>query len=98
MNYHYNKGFDYAAGVLLRGEKTPEQIRQDISIFHPGEREAGIQAAVERFEALREEVQSLRDRLRAIGDYAHSHSSGPAVPDALWEVRAMAYEGCHHGE
>ena len=32
------------------------------------------------------------DRLHDIGDYAHEHSTGPAVPDALWTVREMAYE------
>jgi len=26
-----------------------------------------------------------------IGDYAQAHSTGPAVPDALWEIRRMAY-------
>lgn len=38
------------------------------------------------------EIESLRQRLRDIGDYAHEHSTGPAVPDALWTVREMAYE------
>lgn len=40
----------------------------------------------------RERAAALEDRLREIGDFAHDHSTGPAVPDALWEVRAMAYE------
>jgi hypothetical protein len=43
--------------------------------------------------ALRAENERLREQLRKIGDYAHDHSTGPEVPDALWEVRAMAYEG-----
>lgn len=38
------------------------------------------------------EVERLSEVLRQIGDYAHDHSTGPAVPDALWEVRSMAYE------
>jgi hypothetical protein len=37
-------------------------------------------------------VRELESRLKEIGDFAHDRSTGPAVPDALWEVRAMAYE------
>lgn len=36
----------------------------------------------------RDEMSGL---LRDIGNFAHDHSTGPAVPDALWEVRRMAY-------
>jgi hypothetical protein len=38
------------------------------------------------------EICELRSRLDAIHDYAHAHSTGPAVPDHLWEVRRMASE------
>jgi len=38
------------------------------------------------------EVDRLTDVLAQIGDYAHDKSTGPAVPDALWTVRAMAYD------
>lgn len=31
--------------------------------------------------------------LTEIGHYAHDHSTGPAVPDALWTIRGMAYDG-----
>jgi len=37
-------------------------------------------------------VAEMDDTLKRIGDYAHDKSTGPAVPDALWEIRAMAYE------
>jgi hypothetical protein len=37
----------------------------------------------------RDEVLEL---LIEIGNFAHDHSKGPAVPDALWEVRRMAYQ------
>lgn len=37
-------------------------------------------------------VDSLVAALNEIGDYAHDCSTGPAVPDALWEIRRMAYE------
>lgn len=30
--------------------------------------------------------------MRNIGDFAHDHSTGPAVPDSLWLVREMAYD------
>ena len=38
-------------------------------------------------------VDRLHDRLRQIGDRAHDASTGPAVPDVLWEIRGMAYDG-----
>ena len=37
------------------------------------------------------EIDRMSDALREIGDFAHDRSTGPAVPDALWEVRSMAY-------
>jgi hypothetical protein len=37
-------------------------------------------------------ISRLNSALEAIGDYAHDKSTGPAVPDALWEIRSMAYE------
>jgi hypothetical protein len=37
-------------------------------------------------------IERLLGVLREVGDYAHDHSTGPTVPDALWEIRAMAYE------
>jgi hypothetical protein len=45
-------------------------------------------------ELLREEFAQKSDALatlREIGDFAHDRSTGPAVEDALWEVRNMAY-------
>ena len=38
------------------------------------------------------EIERLLEVLREIGDFAHDKSTGPEVPDALWEVRHMAYE------
>ena len=40
-----------------------------------------------------ERIAALEARLKDIGDYAHDHSTGPAVPDALWTIREMAYDG-----
>ena len=42
-------------------------------------------------EAMREQVDTLENLLLSIGHFAHDNSTGPAVPDALWEVRDMAY-------
>lgn len=41
---------------------------------------------------LQEEVDRLNSLLIEIGDFAHDKSTGPAVPDALWEIRTMAYQ------
>lgn len=43
---------------------------------------------------LQQIVDGLVDALNEIGDYAHDRSTGPAVPDALWEIRGMAYVAC----
>lgn len=40
-----------------------------------------------------EEIERLKEQLRQIGDFAHDKSTGPAVPDALWKIRSMAYDG-----
>jgi hypothetical protein len=52
------------------------------------------QEAQEQLKKLRSEPEA--DRLRAllteIAEYAHENSTGPTVPDALWEIRQMAYE------
>ena len=37
-------------------------------------------------------LNSISDTLREIGDTAHDASTGPAVPDVLWEIRGKAYE------
>ena len=47
---------------------------------------------VKALEYAKETITDLEARLREIGDFAHDHSTGPAVPDALWTVREMAYE------
>lgn len=39
------------------------------------------------------EIDRLHDLLLQIGGRAHDASTGPAVPDVLWEIRSMAYDG-----
>lgn len=41
---------------------------------------------------LKARVLELETTMAAIADYAHDHSTGPAVPDALWEIRSMAQD------
>jgi hypothetical protein len=48
--------------------------------------------AVAVLTAMRSEIELLQSKLKEIGDYAHDNSAGPAVQDALWEVRSMAYD------
>lgn len=50
-------------------------------------------------ESLRQQLVELAEQnqhlvlvLKDIGDFSHDRSQGPAVPDALWEVRRIAYE------
>ncbi|MCR1346268.1 helix-turn-helix domain-containing protein [Acidithiobacillus ferrooxidans] len=61
------------------------------------ERAVEDQLAKQKAEAdiagLQAKIQSLNDTLKEIGDFAHDHSTGPAVEDPLWEVRNMAYGG-----
>ena len=53
-----------------------------------------IEGAQKTYESLCEEIEMLRSVLRQIGDYAHDNSTGPTVPDALWDIRAIAYANC----
>lgn len=39
-----------------------------------------------------DERDELSDLLVEIGNFAHDNSTGPENPDALWEVREMAYK------
>lgn len=43
-------------------------------------------------EKLRDKIETLENALLRIADFAHDKSTGPAVPDGLWEVRSIAYE------
>jgi len=38
------------------------------------------------------DADRLREVLRRIGDMAHDASTGPAVPDVLWEIKRIAYD------
>lgn len=47
-------------------------------------------ASDEEAEKFRTENENLKTVLHEIHSYAHDHSTGPTVPDALWEIRRMA--------
>lgn len=69
--------------VVDHGEHNP-------SVSAGTEVNGGKVIAVQFDDALAQ-IEELEDRLRAIGDFAHEHSTGPAAPDAMWEVRSMTY-------
>lgn len=37
-------------------------------------------------------AEAAEARLKDIGDWSHDRSTGPAIPDDLWEIRRMAYD------
>lgn len=39
----------------------------------------------------RDRIEELEEALSQIGAFAHDNSTGPAVPDAFWSIRDMAY-------
>ena len=63
----------------LRGEL--EAARAEIADLKRG----GVDAA---------ELDAISDAIRCIGNDAHYASTGPAVPDALWDIRSRAYDVC----
>lgn len=42
----FNDGFDYAAGALLRGDKSPFDLDAEIWIFERDEFDKGMEAAI----------------------------------------------------
>ena len=40
------------------------------------------------------ELDAISDATRRIGNDAHHASTGPVVPDALWDIRSRAYDVC----
>lgn len=53
---------------------------------------SALEGAMKEAVAHEERAERYAEMLARIGDFAHDKSTGPAVPDALWEVRTMAYE------
>lgn len=46
----------------------------------------------ERVEELEGQLEDIKEVLEEIEEYARVNSTGPALPDALWEVRRMAFD------
>jgi len=55
-----------------------------------------LDALLEERERLTRELLNVYEVITRIGDYAHDHSTGPSAPDALWEIRNMAYAAINH--
>ena len=53
---------------------------------------ASGQGIVNNFYEMQHRIAELEAVLLDIGNYAHDRSTGPAVPDDLWEIRRMAYD------
>ena len=56
-----------------------------------------ILGLIARLERLQEAFDEANEMLARIGDFAHDKSTGPGLPDALWEVRSMAYSAVRIG-
>lgn len=66
-------------------DKAPRNAREGVFI----ERIAALEAELAK---VRQERDAAVAALKDIGDFAHDRSTGPAVPDTLWEIRRMAYD------
>lgn len=62
--------------------------------------ESAASDIIEAFDALIEERDTLSAQLAEahslldrIQEYAHDHSTGPSVPDALWEIKHLTATG-----
>jgi len=84
---------DYKKGMMIWMEAAGK-FRTKLEICtkerdNAEKREFDLLGRTNRLEAENSELRSL---LLQIGNFAHDRSTGPAVPDDLWEVREMAYE------
>ncbi len=50
-----------------------------------------LSKTIDNVSELRDEIDVLVAKLEEIGTIAHSASTGPSVPDVLWEIRCDAY-------
>ncbi len=76
------------------GEALMETIKRNLSphwSWNDCPSEVVVDLINERDEARAERDAALA-ALKDIGDFAHCRSTGPAVPDAMWEIRRMAYD------
>lgn len=75
----------YMTVVLRVADNAEEQLVLDAI-----DRIGGVSLTAFAWSHALNERDDMMDALKAIHDYAHDNSAGPAVPDALWEVRNMA--------
>ena len=87
---------EFSDGVRCRIQAGADELdRMAAEIQSLTEERTAWRVAAENAEAALEEAQTQLDSawetLAEIGDFAHDKSTGPAVPDDLWEIRSMAY-------
>jgi len=83
-----------AARIAYASEFAPDaEGLPDVGNIHANIR--ALKAQITAADGWRKDADAAYETLAAIGDYAHARSTGPAVPDALWEVRRMAYEAVY---
>ncbi|AMO78079.1 hypothetical protein [Pseudomonas citronellolis] len=82
-----------ALGSSFNADAMSSPLGQFIAAANP----QAILGLIERLERLQEAFDEANEMLARIGDFAHDKSTGPGVPDALWEVRSMAYSAVRIG-
>ena len=76
--HHYHESIEQAVLQGLQATQSAEDA------FH--------RVTVQQRDSAWREIEALRDTLRHIADLAHNASTGPAVPDTLWEIRNIAQQ------
>lgn len=70
---------------------NPSGTGGEDSAFRAAANPRAILGLIARLERLQEAFDEANEMLARIGDFAHDKSTGLGLPDALWEVRSMAY-------
>jgi hypothetical protein len=91
----YVRAEDLAAAHFRIAELEAKCRLYEASLDKSDGRIAELEAHIAAVDGWRKDADAAYETLAAIGDYAHARSTGPAVPDALWEVRRMAYEAVY---
>jgi len=78
--------------TLSATKMNMENMERDLYLKIDG-KDAEIEALGMENDRRGADIEHLNELLRRIGDMAHDHSTGPAVPDILWEIGDLAYHG-----
>lgn len=71
---------------------NPKDGQREIDVCVDGRDYDRLTLYIKDCAAMVEKNALLESLLIEIGDYAYNASTGPAVPDALWDIRKMAYQ------